>query len=84
MLVNVDVRCLQDSRFAEKGIGQHTLYLLSLLRGMRGLSLMPIADPLLGHIQRSVDSLFDTDPIWIDWIDGDVYFNPPLPTTQRH
>lgn len=75
-LINVDVRCLQDANYALKGIGQHTLYLLRQLRALPATQLLPIADPLLGHIQQDVDSLFDGPPIWIEQLSEGIYFQP--------
>jgi len=76
MLINFDVRCLQDQQFAQKGIGQHALYLLSLLRGIKNSTIVGVADPLLGRVQQEVGNIANLAVTWIDSISGDLYFSP--------
>ena len=78
----LDARALQDENYAAKGIGQHTLVLAGLLRGIAGAELAPLTDPLLAPM-RAVGAcaddgaaLFNADSCWIDRMKGDVFINP--------
>jgi glycosyltransferase involved in cell wall biosynthesis len=60
MRILADVRCLQDPRFAPRGIGSHAV---GLLRGLRGTSdvvrLVGLVDPKLGPLDEAHAALCD-------------------------
>ena len=76
MRIVVDVRALQDDEYSSKGIGQHTLYIASILRSIEGAKLAPLPDPMFKPMRKGAEALFDLAGSWIDTIEGDVYINP--------
>jgi glycosyltransferase involved in cell wall biosynthesis len=80
LCIEVDMRALQDENYATKGIGQHTLFLASLLRGIAHARLLAVADTLLPQPAADVAALFhgSCDALAHCTPDrrGDIYFNP--------
>jgi len=62
MNLYADVRCLQDERFAFRGVGIHTSSLLSAAKDFlpKGTNLIGLVTPELGGIDSSFVSLFDS------------------------
>lgn len=74
--INVDARALQDENYATKGIGQHTIFVASLLRGIGGAVVGAVTDPLVKLMRREHESAFDLGSFWLDRLEGDVFLNP--------
>ena len=62
MNVYVDIRCLQDTRFAFRGVGYHTAVLLSAAKEYlpRDSQLVGLTTPTIGELHSSFIKLFDS------------------------
>ncbi len=74
--IAVDVRALQDDNYATRGIGRHTMFVVSLLRQIEGVRLIPVGDPLLEPLLDEAAPLFDTPMQTMPELAGALYFNP--------
>lgn len=74
--IAADVRALQDENFATKGIGQHSFYVLSLLRRLPRARLTSVSDPLMGDMRQDAAPFFARTSQGPAGVQGDVYLNP--------
>lgn len=73
--VAVDVRALQDDEYATKGIGQHSAYVIDLLRGIAGVQLAPYGDPSQRALRHEHLRLFQVPVRGMQSLSCDVYLN---------
>ena len=74
--VALDVRALQDNNYATRGIGQHTLFVMSVLCAVENVRLLPVGDPLMPMLREEMGALFDAPMHSLQTMAGDVYLNP--------
>ena len=73
MNLYIDCRSFQDPEYAHKGIGQHGAYIVSLLRDIPKVTLIPLCDPTLGEPRSDAMELFHAAPQWIADIASGIY-----------
>jgi glycosyltransferase involved in cell wall biosynthesis len=78
--IAIDMRALQDENYAGKGIGQHTMFVVSVLRGIGHARLLGVVDPMLPPPGTDAAALFDARFDMLTHANpargGDIYLNP--------